>query len=113
MTGIPLDTAARRFGGRSAGLWGRRRRQAADARRLEARLAAALAAHPLLASLGLTTRARLPLGWRVRPLVELRGEVPSAAAYREVLKILCDHAWRARPDVGVIDRIVLAPPRRP
>lgn len=111
MKGIPLVAAALRYGIGKSCLFGRRRRHAADAFVLETKVASALAANPLLATLGLTTRTRVLRG-RARPMVELRGQVPTAEAYREVLKILSDHAWGMRPGVGVIDRIVLAPPRR-
>ena len=110
MNGLSRFAAALRQGAATACFLGGRR-QAAEAFRLEAKLNAALAASPLLATVRLTTRARLARGRRGRPMVELNGQVPSAEAYREVLRILSDHAWRVRPGVGVIDRIVLAPPR--
>ena len=89
----------------------RRRRRAAEAARLHARIATAWRANRRLRNLVLTPIVRLPL-WG-QATIELCGRVPSEWLRRVVLRVAKQEAAQIAADFRIRNRIAVVPSKRP
>ncbi|MBI2527155.1 MAG: hypothetical protein HYV93_14375 [Candidatus Rokubacteria bacterium] len=86
-----------------------RRDRAAQAARLQARIADALLLDPMLAHVPITPTARLPL-WRASPLtLEVAGPVPNPDLRAAALRLIVHEAASVRRDFRIEDRMAVGP----
>jgi hypothetical protein len=89
-----------------------RRRRQSEAVQLQAQVSDALLRDAAIAGLAVTPTAHVPL-WTGSPArVEVTGEVPTAEVRQAVLGMVRAEAGRVRPDVDLVDRLVIAPGAR-